>query len=177
MSDFQAQAWICPQCFDDHAGRDCKPDDLKAEIANLRAQVERLHFDLDREAHARQAAESALAAVATREFAERYLAEWVKPYFGPDATDAVACVQRALTAALATPTTPEPEPRAPERVEYAVEWMSNGPHPTRWVGQWSTFDSLEDAQRLAGYTHVHHPKILRRVTTATPWGPVEESQP
>lgn len=63
-----------------------------------------------------------------------------------------------------------------ERVEYAVEWMSNGPHPTRWVGQWSTFDTLEDAQRLAGYSHVHYPKILRRVTTATPWEQVEGTQ-
>lgn len=54
------------------------------------------------------AAEAVVARVATREFAERYLAEWVKPYFGDDATDAAACVQRAMTAALA-PTATERE--------------------------------------------------------------------
>jgi hypothetical protein len=32
--------------------------------------------------------------------ARRFLAEWVKPYFGPDGADPVAAVRRALAAAL-----------------------------------------------------------------------------
>lgn len=83
-------------------------------------------------------------------------------------------ILRILAAHSAAPS--ETATQAVERVEYAVEWMSNGPHPTRWVGQWSTFDALEDARRLAGYSHVHYPKILRRVTTATPWEQVEGAQ-
>lgn len=70
--------------------------ELSEEIANCNV--------LATEARA-TAAEAVVARVATREFAERYLAEWVKPYFGDDATDAAACVQRAMTAALAPTTT------------------------------------------------------------------------
>lgn len=36
---FQAQAWICPVCIDDHGGRDCKPEDLKGRIAELERRL------------------------------------------------------------------------------------------------------------------------------------------
>lgn len=45
------------------------------------------------------------AALADRAWAERFLAEWSKPYFGDDSPDAVAAVLRAATAARTAPTT------------------------------------------------------------------------
>lgn len=49
--------------------------------------------------HDRQTAERVWSEVESGEFAERFLAEWVRPYFGDDALDVVACIQRALCAA------------------------------------------------------------------------------
>ena len=52
-----------------------------------------------------------LSLVESREWAERFLAEWSRPYFGDDRTDAVACVQRAAIAANRTSATPPGEAR------------------------------------------------------------------
>jgi len=50
MSDhgFTAQAWICPLCFDDHGGRDCDPEDLKAELRDSRARIAEVEAERDR---------------------------------------------------------------------------------------------------------------------------------
>jgi hypothetical protein len=44
--------------------------------------------------------ERLLNVVESQEWAEAFLADWSRPYFGDDANDAVACVQRAAKAAL-----------------------------------------------------------------------------
>lgn len=44
---------------------------------------------------------SGAVVAADRAFAERFLEEWAKPYFGDDRGDAVAAVLRALAAAIA----------------------------------------------------------------------------
>lgn len=49
----------------------------------------------------RDVAGQVIAQVGAREWAEKFLAEWSRPYFGEDAKDAVACVQRATVATLA----------------------------------------------------------------------------
>lgn len=38
----QAQAHICPWCFDDHSTRDCETEDLREVIAELRKDRARL---------------------------------------------------------------------------------------------------------------------------------------
>lgn len=93
----QAQAWICPLCFDDHGGRDCKPEDLKAELEKARARAE--------------AAESALAAVralVTSEQANQYRDEACRGVVAlPYASNRYVRLLDDIRAALATPTTPE----------------------------------------------------------------------
>jgi hypothetical protein len=42
-------------------------------------------------------------ALRERSWAEAFLREWSKPYFGPDASDAVACVMRAARAVVVEP--------------------------------------------------------------------------
>ena len=46
--------------------------------------------------------ERVLAYIESPEWASAFLAEWVKPYFGDDALDAVANVQRVMTATAAS---------------------------------------------------------------------------
>lgn len=48
----------------------------------------------------RDVAGQVIEQVSSREWAEAFLAEWARPYFGEDGLDAVACVQRAAVAAL-----------------------------------------------------------------------------
>lgn len=52
--------------------------------------------------------ERLLSLIESREWAESFLSEWVKPYFGEDADDAIACVQRAAKGALAQVVTGSP---------------------------------------------------------------------
>lgn len=59
-----------------------------------------------------------------------------------------------------------------ERIEYVVDWIRNGPHPTHWTGQQSTFETVEKARDFATWSHVHNPRITRR-TTVTKVEPVD----
>lgn len=59
-----------------------------------------------------------------------------------------------------------------ETEEWAVKWIMNGPHPTRWTGQWSPHDTRESAERVASYDHVLNAEIHRR--TVTPWRKVAD---
>ena len=48
MSEMQAQCWICPHCFDDHAtNADCKESDLKETVDYLKQENDELKRKLE----------------------------------------------------------------------------------------------------------------------------------
>lgn len=89
--------------------RDCcaaeasRAESAEAALATARREVEAIVTHRDGLLALLAAAEARLGAVEAREFAETFLREWARPYFGPDPQDAVGAVQRAMSAALANP--------------------------------------------------------------------------
>lgn len=59
-----------------------------------------------------------------------------------------------------------------ERVEYVIDWLHKGPHPTQITGVQSTRDTLDEALDFASWSHVYNAEITKR-TTVTTIEPVE----